>query len=374
MAASQIWVIKIGTSVITGDGDVGLSNDTLRSIADQVGQLCAQGQRVLLVSSGAVGLGMERAGTAKRPEALDQLQALAALGQSELVARWQKEFERHSLHAALVLLTRLEMEDRQRYLNVRNTLSKLHQMQAIPIINENDSVSTEELQFGDNDTLASHVADLVGADRLVILTDRDGFYRGGDPARNADATLITQAAVSDPTLDAEAQPSAGLQGRGGMRSKLSAARAAALAGCSTWIVNGRTANALLRLQDGEQIGTWLECDQKPSSARQRWLAGRSDINGTLHLDSGAVNALAKTGASLLPVGIVCAEGSFRKGDLVRCLSPEGKECAVGLTNYSAQTVEKIAGQRSAAIAQLLQGPFAEEVIHRDNMYVMTEQD
>lgn len=370
MSAQQTWVIKIGTSVITGEG-AGLMPDILRNLSDQIGALVQRGISVLLVSSGAVGIGMERAGTTQRPKSLDWLQALAALGQADLVARWQTELGRHNLQAALVLLTQHEIEDRQRYLNVRNTLLRLQQMQVIPVINENDSVSTAQLQFGDNDNLAGLVVDLVDADRLVILTDRDGMYDGGDPVLNPDSKLIDSAEVSDASLDAAAMPNTGELGRGGMHSKLQAARKAALAGTDTYIINGRTPNVLLQLLDGKPTGTLLKCSNTPSSARRRWLAGRQAIAGTLHLDAGAVQALVQKGASLLPIGVARVEGNFEKGDLVRCVGPDGDECAIGLTNYDSRAAAQIAGHHSGDIAKLLNEPFAEEVIHRDNMHVST---
>lgn len=373
MSIQQTLVIKVGTSVITGK-DAGLAADVLQGIADQIGELARQGHCVLLVSSGAVGVGMERAGVDKRPKALDRLQALAALGQAELVSRWQTALARHKLLAALVLLTPQEIEDRQRYLNVRNTLLQMKQMGIIPVINENDSVSTSELQFGDNDSLAGLVVTLTDANLLAILTDRDGMYDGGDPQTNPDSALISTADTADAKLDRAAMPNTGLLGRGGMRSKLDAARAAARTGADTWICNGKTPNVLLRMMRGEQMSTRLTGGPAASSARRRWLADRSAIRGTLHLDKGAVRALLQDGASLLPVGIVDVTGQFAKGDLVRCEAPDRSECAVGLSNYSSATAKKIAGCRSGEIARMLKGPFVEEAIHRDHMHVPASSD
>lgn len=364
----QQWVVKAGSSVITAT-KTGLDSPTLHSLADQIGKLRQRGIDVQLVSSGAVALGMTRVGATTRPRDLNTLQALAALGQADLVARWRSALSGHNLDAALVLLTRWDTEDRGHYLNIRNTLNKLRQFKVVPIINENDSVATHELQFGDNDILAGLVVNIVSADRLVVLTDQNGLY-DKDPSLYPDATLVNEAQVTDSQLDSIATPAVNRLGSGGMQSKLKAARLAARSGADCWILNGMQSDILLKLADGEQPGTHLCCHSKSRTARQRWLAGRSDTRGQLHLDEGAAHAILKRGASLLPVGVLRVQGNFQSGDLVSCHRPDGLEIAIGLVNYGSINSNLIAGKRSTELPKLLGYLSSEEMIHRNNMFIL----
>ena len=363
------WVVKIGSSVIAGEQGGGLISRSVQVISDQVGALRKQGIQVLLVSSGAVALGMARTGQTDRPRTLDSLQALAALGQADLLTRWRTELSRYQLDAALVLLTRWDTEDRRRYLNIRNTLERLRQLGIVPVINENDSVATEAMKFDDNDILAGLVVNLVSADRLVLMTDRDGLY-DKDPALHPDARLIDQAEVLDSALDDIATPSVSRLGRGGMRSKLQAARLAANSGADSWIVNGFEEEVLLKLAAGETTGTHLRCGRNGVSARQSWLASRAGVRGTLVLDDGASRAVLHRGASLLPVGVKDLQGDFQSGDLVSCLDTAGREIATGLINHDSALARQMIGKHSSELQELFAHPVAEELIHRNNMLIL----
>lgn len=283
---------------------------------------------------------------------MNELQAAASLGQMRLVQAWESSFGEHGKHTAQILLTHDDLSDRKRYLNARSTLRTLVDLGVVPVINENDTVVTDEIRFGDNDTLAALVANLVEADLLVILTDRDGMF-DADPRNNPEAQLIYEARADDPSLDAVAGGTGGALGRGGMQTKLRAARLAARSGAHTIIIGGRIERVLDRLKAGERLGTLLSPERGMLAARKQWLAGHLQTRGTLVLDAGAVQALRQANKSLLPVGVKTVQGSFRRGEMVVCVGPDGVEVARGLANYSALEAQKIIGQSSEAIESIL---------------------
>jgi glutamate 5-kinase len=359
------WVIKIGSSLLTNDGQ-GLDVDAINAWVEQMVALRKAGREVLLVSSGAVAEGMTRLGWSRRPRALHELQAAAAVGQMGLVQAYESRFQKFGMHTAQILLTHEDLADRQRYLNARTTLRTLLKLGVIPVVNENDTVTTDEIRFGDNDTLAALVANLVEADLLVFLTDQDGMYEG-DPRRNPDAQFIAEAAADDISLEQMAAGTGGVLGRGGMLTKLRAARRAARSGALTLIAPGREAGVLQRIADGEQIGTRLYPSSVPLAARKQWLAGQLQVRGRLILDAGATKVLRGAGSSLLPVGVARVEGEFERGDVVACVSPDGDEIARGLVNYSTGDAKQIIGQPSNRIEELLGYVDEPELIHRDNL-------
>lgn len=360
-------VVKIGSALLTYDGQ-GLNSDGIRDWAAQIAQLRARGLELVLVSSGAVAAGMQRLGRSTRPHALHELQAMAAVGQMNLVQVYESAFQRHGLHTAQVLLTHDDLTDRGRYLNSRTTLRTLLGFGVIPVINENDTVATEEIRFGDNDTLAALVANLIEADLLLILTDQRGLYER-DPRQDPDAKLLSEGQAGDPQLLAMAGGSGAL-GRGGMRSKLLAAEKAARSGASTVIAPGREANVILRVLDSEPVGTHLQAPQGRLAARKQWLAGQLRAMGKLRLDAGAVKVIRDGGKSLLPVGVKAIEGAFTRGEIVSCLDPEGREVARGLVNYSSEEAVRIIGKASDKIESILGYIDEPELIHRDNMVVL----
>jgi glutamate 5-kinase len=324
---------------------------------------------IVLVSSGAVAEGLSRLGIADRPEGLHMLQAAAAVGQMGLVQAYEESFQRHRLHTAQILLTHDDLSDRKRYLNARTTIRTLLQLGVVPIINENDSVVTDEIRFGDNDTLGALVANLVEADALVILTDQSGLFES-DPRTNPDAQLISEAAANDAELDRMAGGGAGRLGRGGMLTKLRAARMAARSGAQTLIVGGRLPGVLTRVRAGQNLGTLLWPAASRQLARKQWLAGHLQTRGTLVLDDGAVAVLEKGGKSLLPVGVVSVHGSFRRGEMVACVDARGREFARGLTNYDAEDAQRILRTPSSEIARVLGYCHEPEMIHRDNLVLL----
>jgi glutamate 5-kinase len=359
------WVIKIGSSLLTNDGQ-GLDVDAIGAWVEQMVALRKAGREVLLVSSGAVAEGMTRLGWGQRPRALHELQAAAAVGQMGLVQAYESRFQQFGLHTAQILLTHEDLADRQRYLNARSTLRTLLKLGVIPVVNENDTVTTDEIRFGDNDTLAALVANLVEADLLVFLTDQDGMYEG-DPRSNPDVRFIAESAADDAALEQMAAGTGGALGRGGMLTKVRAARRAARSGTLTLIAPGRQAGVLQHIADGEQIGTRLYPSSVPLAARKQWLAGQLQVRGRLTLDAGATTVLRGAGSSLLPVGVARVEGEFERGDVVACVSPDGDEIARGLVNYSAVDAKRIIGQPSSRIEELLGYVDEPELIHRDNL-------
>jgi glutamate 5-kinase len=364
---SKRWVVKIGSALLTADGR-GLDRE---AIADWVAQLAAlrgQGIEVVLVSSGAVAEGMMRLGWDRRPSALFEQQAAAAVGQMGLVQAYESCFQQHGIHTAQVLLTHEDLSDRQRYLNARSTLRALLDLGVVPVVNENDTVVTDEIRFGDNDTLGALVANLVEADTLVILTDQDGLF-DKNPREHSDAKLISEARASDESLEAMVGE-AGALGRGGMLTKLRAARLAARSGSATLIAFGREAGVLGKLQRGEAVGTFLVPDREPVVARKQWLAGQLQLRGQLVLDDGAVKVLREAGRSLLPVGVVEVKGDFHRGAAVACIDGQGREIARGLVNYSAEESRKIMGRPTAELESVLGYVDEPELIHRDNLVLV----
>lgn len=368
VAGAKRWVVKIGSALLTADGR-GLDQGAMQAWVGQMVALREAGVELVLVSSGAVAAGMSRLGWSARPKAMHELQAAAAIGQMGLVQAWESSFARHGLHTAQILLTHDDLSDRKRYLNARSTLRTLVSLGVVPVINENDTVVTDEIRFGDNDTLAALVANLVEADLLVILTDRDGMF-DADPRTNPSARLISEARADDPALDAVAGGVGGALGRGGMQTKLRAARLAARSGAHTVIIGGRIEQVLARLRAGENIGTVLAPERSRHAARKQWLAGHLQTRGVLMLDEGAVRALREGHRSLLPVGVRAVQGSFRRGEMVVCVAPDGSEVARGLANYSAAEAQKIQGCASDDIETRLGYVDEPELVHRDNMIVL----
>lgn len=370
LKTSRRWVIKVGSSLVTAKGR-GLDHEAIIDWCSQIAALRAQGHQVVLVSSGAVAEGMARLKLPKRPDTLHGLQAAAAVGQMGLVRAYEAAFASHQLHAAQILLTHEDVSDRGRYLNARGTLQALLELGVVPVVNENDTVATDEIRLGDNDTLGALTANLIEADVLVILTDQEGLF-DSDPRINPNARLVSEADLSEPRLQAMAGDSKGALGRGGMRTKLTAAIWAARSGASTVIAYGRTPDALLRIARGESIGTLLNPSQGQMAARKRWIAGQLQVRGKLELDDGAVRVLKEQGRSLLPVGVRRLEGQFDRGDLVLCVDASGKEVARGLANYSAAEAQRILGAPSTEIASRLGYPGEPELIHRDNLVVAVQ--
>ncbi len=362
------WVVKIGSALITGNGK-GLDRESLRDWVDQLADLLENGHEIVLVSSGAVAEGMSRMGWKARPTALHELQAAAAVGQMGLVQAWESCFKRRGRHTAQVLLTHDDLSNRRRYLNARSTLRTLVSLGVVPVVNENDTVANEELRFGDNDSLAALVANLVEADLMVLLTDQAGLY-SADPRVDPDAELVSVTEAGSAALDGMATATGGVLGRGGMYTKVRAARLAARSGTATVIAGGREPGVLYRLAQGEALGTLLRAAQEPEAARKRWLAGHLQVNGRLVLDEGAVRVLRQSGSSLLAVGVKAVEGRFRRGELVSCVDGEGIEVARGLVNYSADETRRIIGHPSSEIEGILGYVDEEELIHRDNLVLV----
>ena len=360
-------VVKIGSALLTNNGQ-GLDSTAIGDWVAQMAQLRAAGMEIVLVSSGAVAAGMQRLGYQTRPHALHELQAMAAVGQMGLVQVYESAFQRHGLHTAQVLLTHDDLANRERYLNARSTLRTLLALGVIPVVNENDTVATEEIRFGDNDTLGALVANLVEAELLVILTDQAGLY-DKDPRTHGDAVLVQEAIAGDKSLEAMAGDGGAL-GRGGMRTKLLAAAKAARSGAATVIAWGRETKVLVRLLAGEHLGTHLKPAEGRVAARKRWLADHMQVRGRLRLDAGAVRVLRDSGRSLLAVGVIAVEGSFQRGELVACLDPAGAEVVRGLVNYSAEDAARIIGHASDKIESILGYVDEPELIHRDNMILV----
>ncbi|MGA0382500.1 MAG: glutamate 5-kinase [Gammaproteobacteria bacterium] len=368
LGRSQRWVIKLGSALLRGD-DTGLNTDLIRSLAHACVELRGQGIDVVLVSSGAIANGMARLGWSARPSELPQLQAAAAVGQMGLIRAYQRAFEEFEVETAQVLLTSADLSDRTRYLNARSALRSMLTFGIVPVINENDTVATDEIQFGDNDTLGALVGNLIEADLLVILTDQDGLY-DADPRTHPDARLVKEGEAGDPSLEGYAGGSGSL-GRGGMRTKVLAAAKAARSGAATAICSGRDPQNLIKIARGENPGTLLSAATGRMAARKQWLAGRMRANGRLTVDAGAERVLLEGGKSLLPVGVVAVEGRFQRGDLVDCVSAtSAKVIARGLVNYSSEEALRIAGQSSRSIETLLGYIDEPELIHRDNLALL----
>jgi len=365
--AARRWVIKLGSSLLTNNG-CGLRIETMNMWIRQIMELRNKGISVVLVSSGAVAEGVSRLGWKKRPRAVHDLQAAAAIGQMGLIQAYETAFQKYGVHTAQVLLTHDDNSDRTRYLNARSALRTLVKLNVIPIVNENDTVATEEICFGDNDTLAGLVANLIEAELLVILTDQAGLFEA-DPRIQPGAGLIREGKAGDPALEKMAG-TGGLLGRGGMETKLKAAQTAAKSGADTIIAHGLEPDVLTRIAAGEELGTLLRSGRAPLTARKQWLAGQHRARGRLQLDNGAVRVLCEKGKSLLAVGVTAVEGDFRRGEIVTCLATDGGEIARGLVNYSSEETRKIIGKPSERIEELLGYIDEPELIHRDNLIIL----
>jgi glutamate 5-kinase len=368
VAKSTVLVVKVGSSLVTNGGR-GLDASAIAGWAAQVAELRAMGRKVVLVSSGAIAEGMQRLGWTRRPHAMHELQAAAAVGQMGLVQCYESAFREHGLRTAQVLLTHADLADRQRYLNARSTLRSLLELGVVPVINENDTVVTDEIKLGDNDTLGALVTNLIEADALVILTDQPGLF-DSDPRKNPAAKFVESMAADHADLEKIAGGAGSALAKGGMLTKVLAARRAARSGAHTVIASGREPQVLVRLARGERIGTLLTAGTVPLAARKQWLADHLSVSGQLRLDAGAARALVRDGKSLLPIGVVEVSGDFERGAVVGCLDPQGREVARGLVNYSALETRKIMRRPSAEIEGLLGYVDAPELIHRDNLVLL----
>jgi glutamate 5-kinase len=364
LLTARRWVVKVGSALLTADGRR-LDKGVIHGLVQQLITLRERGCEVVLVSSGAVAAGAVRLGFEDRPEDLHSLQAAAAVGQSALIRSYEEALAPQGITTALVLLSHADILARDRYLNARGTLGRLIDLGVIPVVNENDSVVTDEIRLGDNDTLAALVANLIDADVLLVLTDQDGLC-DANPRENPDAAVISAAEVDDPRLDTMVGEG-GQFGRGGMVTKLNAARLAARSGAVTVIANGRVPEVIPKVAAGEQLGTLLSTRHRPQSARKQWLASLLHIQGRLVLDAGAAAVVAAGDKSLLPVGVISVEGDFVRGDLVACVDVDGRQIARGLVNYSAEEALQLQGKPSKDIPVILGYGGDAEIIHRDNM-------
>lgn len=368
LSSTRRWVIKIGSALLTGNGS-GLDSESMSAWVAQIVELRRRGVEVVLVSSGAVAEGMLRLGIKRRPQLIHELQAAAAVGQMGLIQAYETYFHRFGLHTAQILLTHDDLADRKRYLNARATLKELLRLGVIPVVNENDTVVTDEIRFGDNDTLGALVTNLVGAEVLLILTDQDALYQA-DPRHQPDAEVISGALATDPHLLKIAGGSGTALGRGGMVTKVQAARLAARSGAMTLIAGGRVPHIILRLHEGESLGTLLLPEQDPLAARKQWLAAHLQTRGEITIDAGAVRMLSEYGKSLLPVGVKAISGNFSRGEMVLCQDETGRAIARGLVNYGYDEALRLMGQPSARIIELLGYMGEPELIHRDNLVLL----
>ncbi len=368
LKSSRRIVVKVGSSLVTNQGQ-GLDHEALDRWAEQIAWMSGMNKEVVLVTSGAVAEGMLRLGWKNRPSALFELQAAAAVGQMGVAQAYATSFAKYDLQTAQILLTHDDLSNRKRYLNARSTILTLLGLGVVPVINENDSVVFDEIRFGDNDNLAALVANLIEAEVLVILTDQEGLHTS-DPRKDASAALIAEASASDPAIQAMAGGAGSEIGRGGMQSKIMAARRAARSGAHTLIASGRTQHTLRRLMQGEILGTCLLADMPVHIARKLWLADHLQVRGGLVLDSGAVRVLVSEGKSLLPVGVQEVRGEFERGEAVACLEPNGREIARGLINYNARETRKIMRLPSSQIESVLGYVDESELIHRDNLVIL----
>jgi glutamate 5-kinase len=362
-------VLKLGSAVLAAPE--GLNQSLIQRLVGEIAQLREQDHQFVLVSSGAIAAGVRKLGLSERPPGIPQQQAVAAAGQSTLMLTYEEAFAAHGLKVAQILLTHDDLAARTRFLNARNTLFTLLQWNVLPIINENDTVATEELKFGDNDNLAALICNLVDADLFVILTDIDGLY-DRDPREEARARLLPLVQATDPLVEKAAGRRPGTLGRGGMVSKLQAVKKAAAAGVPTIIANGLTPGILAAVFSGQEVGTLCLAQTQKLKSRQHWLAYSVTPKGVILVDPGARNALVRQGKSLLPAGILEVFGGFGKGAPVHLVDPEGQAFAMGLTNYSAQDIARIKGRKSQEIAQALGHKDYDEVIHRDNLVIFPE--
>ncbi len=361
-------VVKVGSSLVTNEGR-GIDGEAIGQWCRQLAVLAREGRELVMVSSGAIAEGLKRLGWTSRPTELDRLQAAAAVGQMGLVQMYETQLRAQGLGSAQVLLTHADLADRERYLNARSTLLTLLGLGVVPVINENDTVVTDEIKFGDNDTLGALVANLVEADALVILTDQRGLY-SADPRRDPSATLVAQGLAGDPALETMAGGAGSSIGRGGMLTKVLAARRAAGSGASTVIAYGREPDALLRLARGESIGTLLVAQTPKLAARKQWMADHLQLRGAVVVDGGAVLKLRDQGKSLLPIGMTEVVGDFHRGDVIAVRGPDGLDIARGLANYASSEARLIARHASSEITRLLGYSAEPEMIHRDNLVLV----
>ncbi|MDR1889405.1 MAG: glutamate 5-kinase [Zoogloeaceae bacterium] len=367
LANAHRLVVKVGSALITGNGG-GVDRAAIAGWVRQIAKLQRAGRQVALVSSGAIACGMQRLGREKRPHEVHELQACAAVGQMGLAQIYQEAFFAHGVHTAQILLTHDDLADRKRYLNARSTLNALLNLGVVPIINENDTVVTDEIRFGDNDTLGALVANALEADALIILTDQPGLYTA-DPRKDKTATLVAEAIAGDAKLEAMAGGAGSEVGTGGMMTKVLAAKRAAKSGAHTVIASGREPEVITRLAAGEVVGTLLVSKTLPLAAKKQWLADHLQTAGQLYLDAGAVAALT-AGKSLLPVGVISVIGEFERGAAVGCIAPDGREIARGLVNYGHFEAHRIAGHASKDIENLLGYVDEQSLIHRDNLILL----
>ncbi|MBK1683594.1 glutamate 5-kinase [Rhodoferax fermentans] len=358
-------VVKVGSSLVTNEGR-GLDEAAIGEWCRQMSLLVCQGREVIMVSSGAIAEGMKRLGWTTRPQEIHELQAAAAVGQMGLAQMYETKLRENGLGSAQVLLTHADLADRERYLNARSTLLTLLKLGVLPVINENDTVVNDEIKFGDNDTLGALVANLVEADALVILTDQKGLYTA-DPRKDPAAQFVHVAQAGDPALEAMAGGAGSSLGRGGMITKILAAKRAAGSGASTVIAWGRESDALLRLCQGESIGTLLIAPTQKTQARKQWIADHLQLKGSVTVDAGAVHKLRSDGSSLLPIGMTAVDGDFSRGDVIAIRSDDGLEVARGLANYASAEARLICRKPSSQFEKLLGYSAEPEMVHRDNM-------
>ena len=365
---AQVWVVKVGSALITRE-EGGIDLERIGSWCTQIAAMLAAGKKVVLVSSGAIALGYLRLGFKQRPEKLSDLQAAASVGQIGVIQAYEEKFRESERQVGSVLLTHDDLKDRSRYLNASGTLGTLLKHGVIPIINEKDSVATDEIKFGDNDTLAARVSSLISADALLLLTDQAGLLTK-DPRIDADAELVHRASAFDENLIAMAGEEHGSMGRGGMVTKIRAARHAAKSGCHTVIADGRHDGVILEVTNGQNIGTWLAADVNKLDARKQWIAGQLNADGEIRIDGGATQALLSQGVSILPIGVTAVTGDFKRGDMVSIKDSAGLEIARGLVNYGADEARRLVGRSSDEIELAIGYVGQQELIHRDNLVLV----
>ncbi|CAM2149682.1 Glutamate 5-kinase [Pararobbsia alpina] len=368
IADAKRLVVKVGSSLVTNDGR-GLDHEAIGRWAQQIAELRKRGKEVVLVSSGAIAEGMQRLGWVKRPREIDELQAAAAVGQMGLAQVYESRFAERGIRTAQILLTHADLADRERYLNARSTLLTLLRLSVVPIINENDTVITDEIKFGDNDTLGALVANLIEGDALIILTDQRGLYTA-DPRKDPNAQFVSEAVAGDPELEAMAGGAGTSVGRGGMLTKIIAAKRAAHSGANTVIASGREPDVLVRLASGEAIGTQLVARMARLAARKQWMADHLQVRGRVVIDDGACAKVSSEGKSLLPIGVVDVQGVFARGEVIACVNAQGREVARGLTNYGSTEARMIQRKPSAEIEGVLGYMLEPELIHRDNLVIV----
>ena len=369
--SSKRIVIKIGSSIITKNGD-GIDNVQLKSIVEQIAKLVAKKKEIVLVSSGAIAAGLKKLGYKDRPKELSVLRAAASVGQIILARIYEQLFAKSGLISSLILLTHDDLSIKKSYLNARSTISNLIDQNIVPVINENDTVADDEIRFGDNDTLAAMVANLIEADYLVLLTDQKGLF-SDDPRKNKQTNLIQHAFIDDERLEQFAKDTKSSQGTGGMITKIQAAQRAALSGTDTIIASGKESNILLSLENNQIDGTHLESREADKVTKKIWMVNHMKPKGKIFIDRGAEEAIILKGKSLLSAGVVKSEGIYERGEIIRCMNEKNKEIAKGLINYSNKEVEKIMGHTSNEIESLLGYINESNLIHRDNMVILQKK-